>query len=294
MTKMLNPLRTSPQADQENALVTQSLAGNRKALNQLLETHNAFIYNIAIKMTGDIEKAKDTTQDVLIKLTTNLAKYDPAKGSFRAWLYRVVYHFILDQQKSKPEINIQSFSQFFQVIGDIEDETPSEADQASEPFLTEEVKIKCTSGMLLCLSREQRFLYVIGELFEVDHQLGAEIFGLTPASYRKRLSRIRRELYQWMHNRCGLVNKSNPCRCAKKTKGFVERGIVDPDHLVWNETHRHRIEDFATQQLTELQISSDTVYAKLYRKHPLKEPKTVDEVLSTVLGDKNLKEFLAI
>lgn len=292
MTQKLNPLRNSADADWEDQLVNESLTGNRKALNQLLEAHNAFIYNIAIKMVGDVEEAKDITQDVLIKLTTNLAKYDAAKGSFRAWLYRMVYHFILDHKKSKPETNIQSFSQFFQVIGDIEDEDSLAADE--EGFLTEEVKTKCTSGMLLCLSREQRFLYVIGELFQVDHQLGAEIFGISPASYRKRLSRIRQELYQWMHNRCGLINKENPCRCAKKTKGFVERGIVDPDRLVWNQDYKHRIEEFSAQQLTDLQLSSDAAYAKLYRDHPLKEPQTVDKVLSTVLGDKNLKEFLEI
>lgn len=289
-----NPLRNPDNTNIEIDLVNRSLKGDRKALNQLLEEHNVFIYNIAIKMIGDAERAKDITQDVLIKLTTNLAKYDSSKGSFRAWLYRIVYHFILDQKKSKSENNIKSFSQFFQVIGDVEDEDAQFADEQEEVVFTEEVKIKCTTGMLLCLSREQRFLYVIGELFQVDHKLGAEIFGITPASYRKRLSRIRQELYQWMNNKCGLVNKSNPCRCAKKTRGFIKRGFVDPDHLVWNQTHKHRIEDFSSQQLTELQLSSDAVYTQIYQEHPLKEPKTVDEVLSIVLGDKNLKEFLEI
>ena len=294
MTTTRNPLHTSLDTTVEVELINRSLTGDRKALNQLLEAHNAFIYNIAIKMMGDVERAKDITQDVLIKLTTNLAKYDARKGSFRAWLYRIVYHFILDQKKSRSEANIQSFSQFFQFIDEVEDTEASFANQSEEGTFTQEVKIKCTTGMLLCLSREQRFLYVIGELFQVDHTLGGEIFGITPASYRKRLSRIRQELYQWMHNRCGLVNKSNPCRCAKKTKGFVERGIVDPDHLVWNQAYQHRIEDFTAQQLTDLQLSSDAVYRQLYHEHPLREPPTVDEVLSTVLGDKNLKEFLAI
>ena len=294
MTHKSNPLNTFPDADHENQLVSQSLAGNRKALNQLLEEHNVFIYNIAIKMTGNVERAKDITQDVLIKLTTNLAKYDPAKGTFRAWLYRIVYHFILDQKKSKSETNIQSFSQFFQMIGDVEDEDAQFADEQEEVVFTQEVKIKCTTGMLLCLSREQRFLYVIGDLFQIDHNLGAEIFGITPASYRKRLSRIRQELYQWMNNKCGLVNKDNPCRCAKKTKGFIKRGVVDPNHLVWNQPHKYRIEDFSSRRLTDLQLSSDAVYTQLYQEHPLKEPQSVDEVLSIVLGDKNLKEFLEI
>jgi hypothetical protein len=33
-----------------------------------------------------------------------------------------------------------------------------------------------------------------------------------------------------MNDKCGLVNKANPCRCAKKTRGFIQEGHVDPDN----------------------------------------------------------------
>ena len=76
----------------------------------------------------------------------------------------------------------------------------------------EESKVSCMAGMLMCLDREQRLIYIVGELFEIDHNMGSEIFGTSPANFRQKLSRARKDLYHWMHDKCGLVNKENPCR----------------------------------------------------------------------------------
>ena len=34
-------------------------------------------------------------------------------------------------------------------------------------LLVEEARLSCTAGMLLCLDREQRLIYILGEIFEV-------------------------------------------------------------------------------------------------------------------------------
>ena len=225
MLESRNPLDKNFNTSDDKALVRKALDGSRKALNELLETHNMFIYNISIKMIGDIEQAKDLTQDILVKITANLSKYNPEKGEFRSWLYRMAFNHILDHKKSSTEKKIKSFSELFQTLDQMVDEPLSEETgflDDNHPY-TNEVKVKCTSGMLMCLSREQRLLYIIGDLFQIDHNLGAEIFDISKENFRKKLSRTRKELHQWMHNKCGLVNKDNPCRCAKKTKGFIRK-----------------------------------------------------------------------
>ena len=83
-----------------------------------------------------------------------------------------------------------------------------------------------------------------------------------------------------MHDRCGLVNpigsRAGPspkgplpfarCRCAKKTRGFIERGIVDPDALTWDGDFAHRIDDFAEAHLDEALAAVDE--AAEYPKRP--------------------------
>lgn len=228
-----NPFNETFDADHDRALIERATAGSRNALNELLRRHHNFVYNIALKMLGSVPDAKDATQDILIKLLTHLAKYDPARAQFRTWLYRIAFNHLLNVKRSAPEQIIRSFPQFFEFVGDVPDDL-SLMDEPDFGILTNEMKFKCLSGMLMCVPREDRLLYIVGDLFRVNHRLGAELFELTPANFRKKLSRIRQQLRQWMHNRCGLVNPDNPCRCAKKTRGFIERGIVDPKNLVWD------------------------------------------------------------
>jgi len=100
-------------------------------------------------------------------------------------------------------------------------------------LLIEEAKISCTSRMLLCLDRGQRLVYILGEILDVGDAVGAKLLEISADNFRQRLSRARRELHSFMNDKCGLVNPANPCRCAKKTRGFMQAGYVDPAKLLF-------------------------------------------------------------
>jgi DNA-directed RNA polymerase specialized sigma24 family protein len=71
--------------------------------------------------------------------------------------------------------------------------------------------------MLLCLDREHRSIYILGEILEVTDGMGAELLEISRENFRQRLARARRKLHNFMNDKCGLVNRANRCRCAKKT-----------------------------------------------------------------------------
>lgn len=288
---MISPFSQKYDAQKDVVLIAAALSGNSNALNELVQRHNNFIFNIAIKMLGSIEDAKDVTQDILIKVITNLSRYDSTKAQFRTWLYRLTFNYILNYKKSNTEKNIVSFPQFFEFMDQIEDDSSVENEEQFDP-ISEEMKIKCMTGMLMCVPRADRLLYIVGDLFKVDHNLGAEMFEISKEAFRKKLSRTRNHLRQWMNDKCGLVNKSNPCRCTKKTKGFIDRGIVDPNNLIWDKGFTHRINTFAKENIQRTLRSSDSIYSKLYREHPFKENRSAKELLKEILNDKNLKEVI--
>jgi hypothetical protein len=87
--------------------------------------------------------------------------------------------------------------------------------------------------MLLCLDRGQRLVYVLGEIFEVGDAVGAELLEISRDNFRQRLTRARRDLHNFMNEKCGLVDPANPCRCDKKTRGFIQAGYVDPANLLF-------------------------------------------------------------
>jgi hypothetical protein len=122
-----------------------------------------------------------------------------------------------------------TFSRFAEdLAGDLAEPAPNSPDRR---LFEEEVKIGCTQAMLLCLDRDHRIAYILGEVFGVEGQEAAQILDLAPAAFRKRLSRARERIREFMGAHCGLVNAAAPCRCAKRIGPAIQKGRVDPGHL---------------------------------------------------------------
>src|SRR5688572_31296665 len=94
-----NPFADTPASDAEDQeLVRQAQGGSRDALETLIRRHQAWIYNIAVRMLYWPYDAEDTTQEILIKLITKLSTFQ-GKSSFRTWLYRIVANHVLNQNR---------------------------------------------------------------------------------------------------------------------------------------------------------------------------------------------------
>ena len=69
----------------DSKLVTLSIEGDKKALQTLIIRHQLFVYNLALKMVGNVEDAEDLTQEVFIKIITALSKFK-SESKFTTWL----------------------------------------------------------------------------------------------------------------------------------------------------------------------------------------------------------------
>lgn len=270
------------------ALIDKIKEGNRQALEELVQRHYPYIYNVALKFFNGLQDAEDAAQEVVIKLITKIDSYNPEKAKLRTWLYRIVFNHYLNAKKSGPEkILVDGFNTFFGIIDDVPDHDLSNEDEQEMKELIEEVQITCMAGMLMCLNREQRLIYIVGDLFDIDHNLAAEIFEITPANFRKKLSRTRKELYNWMNDKCGLVNKNNSCRCPKKTRGFIEKGFVNPEQMKWNSNFSKRIFELSDEKAAIMAEERDMIYHRLYKEHPFKDTANKSEAILTEILDNN-------
>lgn len=252
----------------DRELVHLAKGGSRAALEELVVRHQAWIYNLALRMVHHPEDAKDATQEVLIKLFTRLSTFD-GRSSLRTWLYRIVANHLLNMKRSRPESRGITFEEYGRALDDTSDaELPDpRAVPVDVQLIVAEARIGCTSGMLLCLDREQRLIFILGGIFGVNDVVGAELLELSRDNFRQKLSRARRDLQNFMQDKCGLVNTDNPCRCAKKTRGFITAGHIDPNNLRFAQERVTRVRDIAelvSDAITEL----DAAYAEVYRDHP--------------------------
>src|SRR2546429_6377975 len=101
--RITNPFIDNAPTDLEDrALVARARAGDRKAREDLVERHQAWIYNIAVRMLYHPQDAEDATQEILIKVLTRLSSFE-GRSSFRTWLYRIVVNHVLNMKRGRVE-----------------------------------------------------------------------------------------------------------------------------------------------------------------------------------------------
>jgi RNA polymerase sigma factor (sigma-70 family) len=259
------PVDNRVPADEE--LVSQARFGDKDALELLVRRHQPWVFNIAIRMLWHRQLAEDATQEILIKVVTKLSTFR-GQSQFRTWLYRIAVNHLLNVRKTDFEEQSITFTDMGRGL----DETPDldlpdpKSVPVELPLLVEEARVGCMTGMLVCLDRRQRIAFILGEYFGVTSEVGGEVMEVSPDNFRQLLSRARRDLYQFMNEKCGLVNVANPCRCAKKTRGFMQAGYVDPERMEFTRGRLASVEDVAPHRLNELE-ALDRKHAELFRDH---------------------------
>jgi RNA polymerase sigma factor (sigma-70 family) len=288
-----NPLAGVPDDDADDvALVRRIDGGDRDALEALMARHQPWIYNIAVRMVYDPRDAEDVTQEVLIKVLTKLSTFE-GRSRFRTWLYRIVVNHVLNMKRARAEEPEWTFEKYGRGLDGAPDaELP---DPRTVPvdlqLLVDESRITCSSGMLLCLSRDQRLAYVLGDIFGVPDAIGAELLETTRDNFRQKLARARRDLHSFMHDKCGLVNKANPCRCAKKTQVFMAAGFVDPHNLLFARPHLRRVREMAPRLHDQID-ALDVAYAEIHRAHPFLPAPDVAAAIRTLLDQPQYRSIL--
>ena len=214
-------------------LIKQANQGDADALEELVRRIQDPIYGLAIRMLYNPFDAEDATQEILIKIITHLSEFKE-QYSFRPWMLRIATNHLLNYRRSAWEQKKVSFEQFeSEIVHKAGNAWRARLSEQQQALIIEEIKISCLQGLLLCLDRDHRVSYILTEIFEVTGRQGGDILNISPAAFRKRSSRARARIRDFMLNNCSLMNADNPCHCEKEAAQAVEWGEVDPDNLVF-------------------------------------------------------------
>ena len=285
----MNPFLTSYRSDDDDkVLIAKAIKGNKASLETLIKKHQPYVYNIAWKMVQMPDDAQDITQEVMVKVITNLSKFR-GDSEFRTWLYRIVVNHFLHMKKQKRETLVnEDFNGFAERLGRIEDIPLTALEQEEKATEIRELNIACMSGMLLCLTREQRLVYILGEMFNADHKIGAEILNISKANFRVKLFRARKDIRHFMANQCGWVNEDNPCRCHKKVTVAFNGGPLDSKNLLFNQAEYSSFQQFIAKDAQEV---NDLVEEKVQALHaglPYKDKFDKKNFLDEFISDERV------
>jgi RNA polymerase sigma factor (sigma-70 family) len=250
-------------------LVAAAVGGDRRALEDLLRAVADDVRTLAQRMLWHPEDAEDATQEILVKVATRLGSF---RGEARVttWVHRIAVNHLLTTKRRRAEDPALSFEAFGSDLAEDLDLT-YDARGVDDDLLAEEVMVGCTQGMLLCLDRQHRMAYILGEVLEFSSDDAAEVCEITAAAFRKRLQRARARIQGFMSSHCGLLDPANPCRCRRRVGAAIAHGRVDPEDLLFAD----RV------QTLKAHMVRFTDAGAIFRSHP--ELRSADRLVDAVL-----------
>jgi RNA polymerase sigma factor (sigma-70 family) len=238
--------------------VRRAVAGDRRALEAVVQGIQHLVYRLALRMLGEPADAQDASQDILARVVTNLGSYR-GDSAFTTWVYRVATNHLLDARRGRAE----QIAAFDALAAQIDAGAAEDAEASTDTVLKREVVLGCTQAMLLCLDRPHRIALVLGDVFELSHEEAAYVLDVTAATYRKRLERARELVVSFLRGRCGVFDASARCRCSRQVAYATRIGELRPDDLRFAQLP---VEDGSRADYQELVDVADV--GRMYRSQP--------------------------
>ncbi len=159
-----------------------ALAGQSETAFMLLfERHRDVIFRVACRLTNSVAAAEDIAQECFLGLLDAPARFDPAEGSLRTYLYGAVrnharrYHGLRDGDV------------------DIEDTEIDEAAEMPQVFLQQE-QSQVIRQAISTLPLQQREALILFQYEELPLEEIAAILGIEIGAVKSRLHRARARL----------------------------------------------------------------------------------------------------
>ena len=168
--------------DDESLLVDAALAGDTDAFERLLRPHRRCILNLAYRMTGNIEDAKDVAQEAVIKVFRYLGSYRKGRN-FRSWVCKTVVNAARDFL-GRRERQVRTVE-----LIDVAAEVPTPEDGLLGMEIRDRIEDCLTS-----LTPRERAVFVLRDGEQMSIREAARILGVSSASIRTHLSRARRKI----------------------------------------------------------------------------------------------------
>src|SRR5579862_6542348 len=77
-------------------IVRRCMDGDSGAWAELVRTHQRRVYGLCYRFTGNAADAEDLTQDVFLKIYSNLGSFDAARGSLTVWIATMTRNLLVD------------------------------------------------------------------------------------------------------------------------------------------------------------------------------------------------------
>ena len=172
----------------DEGLLAEARAGDRHALEVLLERHQAQVYRFGMKMCRDPEDAKDVLQDTLLAMARGVRDFRGA-SSISTWLYTIARSFCIKKRRRSEFAPEEERS--------LDTDLAAEAKHLADPGQNLDdalagKQVEAALGQAIAaLDPMYREVLLLRDVEGLTAPEVAEVLGVTPQAVKSRLHRAR-------------------------------------------------------------------------------------------------------
>ncbi len=168
-----------PNDERDEDVVRRVVDGDTAAFGVLVERHERRVYNLALRMTGREEDARDATQDAFLTALRKLSSFR-GEAAFTTWMHRVTVNACYDLLRKRSRAPLLDRTE------EHEPEPPPAPDHADASDLSIDVQ-----RALLEVPEDYRAVMILHDVQDLPYEEVAEIVGIPVGTVKSRLHRGR-------------------------------------------------------------------------------------------------------
>lgn len=177
-------------------VVRRCMDGDSGAWAELVRTHHRRVYALCYRFTGNVADAEDMTQDVFLKIYSNLASFDMSRGSLQVWITTMTRNLLVDNfRRTKNQRVTSSLDEEREEGSDLR---PVDRLAAGGPtpheMAAQKELAKMVQQALARVSPELREAVILRDLQDMDYKEIAQVLAIPEGTVKSRISRGRAEL----------------------------------------------------------------------------------------------------
>jgi RNA polymerase sigma-70 factor, ECF subfamily len=177
------------QSAEDGAAVKRCLNGEPAAFEVLVGRYQQIMFNVALRMLGNYEDARDAAQNTFVKAYEKLGTYDPERRFF-SWIYRILMNECLNLRR-RPATE------------QLADTGAAVADSSEVDVVEAAERKRDVRQAILSLSPAYREVIVLRHFAALSYEQMSEAIGVPTKTVKSRLHTARQqlagELAGWMH-----------------------------------------------------------------------------------------------
>jgi RNA polymerase sigma-70 factor (ECF subfamily) len=177
-------------------IARRCMDGDSGAWAELVRTYHRRVYGLCYRFTGNPADAEDLTQDVFLKVYSNLASFDTNRGSLQVWITTMTRNLLVDNfRRTRNQRVTGSLDEGWESVEELKpiDRLTARGPSPHESAARKELA-KMVQQALARVSVELREAVILRDLQDMDYKEIACVLGIPEGTVKSRISRGRAEL----------------------------------------------------------------------------------------------------